>query len=153
MKNIVSDCTAFVSINRPNISTVKKLLDDNSNITQTGLEILLDIMDEKLKEAEQKMALIEEEKKSVNSVEEAIWREFLPKQLVEKALLSIAHGNDEKRAIENCFSSGRYSQNTVCAVRLVNFYESTCNLPADEVILIYLTGCVRLCQHFIVSID
>ena len=151
---MVTDCTEFVSIKRPNISTVRKQLGEISSSTETALEISLDIVDAKLKDAERKLADIEAEAKSVTAVEEAILREFLPKSLAEKVLLSISNGNDEKTALKDCFTPIHCPHTTICVVRLVNFYESTRDLPPDEVRLsIQEVTCFRLSQLLIVSFD
>ncbi|KAH9281874.1 Speract receptor [Echinococcus granulosus] len=133
--SIVSECTNLVPANRPNIGSVKKQVTELKSATQTGLDIYLDIMDKKMKGVEQKVANLDEEERCLDAVQEAIFREFLPKPLADRTLLPISHGVDEKAALEHCLSPSRYSQVTVCALRLLNFHDSTQTLPLDEVFL------------------
>ncbi|VDM17192.1 unnamed protein product [Hydatigera taeniaeformis] len=135
LENIVNDCISLVPMNRPNISSLKKQVNDLADTTQTGLDVYLDIMDRRIKDTERRVANLDEEERCLNEVQEAIFREFLPKSLVENALFSISHEIDEKTTLDRCFSTSRYSRVTVCALRLLNFNESTQTLPLDEVFL------------------
>ncbi|VDL57391.1 unnamed protein product [Hymenolepis diminuta] len=134
LENVITECTDTVCINRPNISAIKKMVVDLSHISKTGLEIYLDIIERKMKDAEHKVAIFDQEEKRMNAVREAVMREFLPKPLADKTLAAISKGSDEMAALESCMKPNRYLQVTVCALRLLNFYESTKNLPPEEIV-------------------
>lgn len=89
--------------------------------------------DRKMKDAEHKVAALDEEEKCMDAVREAILREFLPRPLADKTLAAISRGSDELTALESCTKANRYPQVTICALRLLNFYESTLTLPPNEV--------------------
>nr|CUU99785.1 hypothetical transcript [Hymenolepis microstoma] len=88
-----------------------------------------------MKDAEHKVASLDEEEKRMNSVKEALIREFLPKPLADKTLEAISNGSDEMEALESSMKPNRYPQVTICALRLPNFYESTLNLPPEEIVV------------------
>ncbi|KAL5104807.1 Receptor-type guanylate cyclase gcy-8 [Taenia crassiceps] len=134
LRSMISDCISMVPVNRPSIYSVKRQITDLADTTQTGLDVYLDIMDKKIKDAERRMTNLDEEERCMNAVQEAIFREFLPKPLAERVLLSISQGIDEETTLGHCLPPSRHPQVTVCALRLLNFHESTQTLPLDEVI-------------------
>ncbi|KAL5962385.1 Receptor-type guanylate cyclase gcy-21 [Taenia solium] len=133
VRGIITDCISLVPLNRPNIWSVKKQITGLADTSQTGLDVCLDTMDKKMKDAERRVASLDEEERCLNAVQEAIFREFLPKPLAERALLSTSYAFDEKATLEHCLPPSRHPQVTVCALRLLNFYESTQTLPLDEI--------------------
>lgn len=90
------------------------------------------------------MAQLDGEEKQLAAVEEAIVREFLPKSIAER----IIEARSSLGSLDNTLGiipPKKYPSMTVCAVRILNFYSTTKNLPPDEVEYFFNNGTQYSC--------
>ncbi|BHF74863.1 hypothetical protein SprV_0501795100 [Sparganum proliferum] len=124
---IFSACTRLLPSLRPTVSTMRKQLAQMEMSGLSGLQIYLDVVDRQvifssgMKQAEKKIAALEDEEKRLNAVETAILNECLPKPIAERV--------GRKEPIPTTY----HEEMTVGAINLINFYEVTKSLANDEI--------------------